>query len=297
MKFRLLSLLVAGTAACQPQAETARQPPAAAAQQRPADSGTAPAAGARLSPVFSGYWLSSAYLQKLALTRSPALAINGLPAGPGSIYIEPFAHQTDSVEVAVNYGMHEGGSRTLLLPRTGAGNAVRVKPDYGTPANTVQELVCQPSDADTTLLFNTRHRQTNRVVGRIAYRRVLPAGVKTDLEGGVNRAVNQLLMAGRYRGTDARQRAVEARFFADGTVQGLPFKRYFVQTDFTGPNVGDEIIFDVYTKSQLNLAAAFGRDTLRLYTIDSDLETPAGSPEPTEVFRRGRLRYELIRQP
>jgi hypothetical protein len=288
-----LGLLVA---ACQQQAETATQP--TAAQQQSVDSVgiAAPLLGARLSPILSGYWLSSAYLQKLARTRSPATAFSYLPNGPASIYIEPFASQTDSFHIGASYGMHEGGEFTLLLPPAIAANTIPLKQQYGDQPGTAKELVYQISSRDTTLSFVERQAKGKRITTTIAYQRVVPSGIKTDLNGGVEWGVNQLLMVGRYRGADSLQHAVSAQFLPNGTVKGLPFRKYLIQVDFTGPHGGDEVIFDVYTRAQLKMAASFGCDTLRLYSMHTFIEALPGTTDTTEVFRRGRLRYELIRQ-
>ena len=78
-------------------------------------------------------------------------------------------------------------------------------------------------------------------------------------------------------------------------VRGLPFRKYSIQTDFTGPNPGNEVYFDVYTKQQQQVATSFGRDTLKLYTIHSIIGVPPGETDTTEIFTRGRLRYQLVR--
>jgi hypothetical protein len=282
-------------AACQSQPDAATQQ--AEPTAKPTNSlPQAATVAQQLSPILSGYWLSSAYLDKLAQTRSPAATFDYTPDGPASIYIEPFASQQDSVQISASYGMHEGGDLMMLLPQPITDNTVPLKRQYGAQPGITEHLTYHLSQTDTTLSFTERRLKGKSVTNNIAYRRVVPAGVKTDLDGGVEWGVNKLLIAGDYRGTDSLQHAVSAQFLANGTVKGLPFRKYLIQTDFTGPNGGDEVIFDVYTKSQLNMAASFGRDTLRLYSMRSGLETRPGTMDTMEVFRRGHLRYELVRQ-
>jgi len=73
-----------------------------------------------------------------------------------------------------------------------------------------------------------------------------------------------------------------------------------VLADFISPSIGNELIFDSDAKSRKELAAVFGRDTLRLYTIHETVFYAATSTDSVRVdsaynFRRGRLRYQLVR--
>lgn len=288
--FLLLFLL----AACQ------QSPPERATQQPIAEPTGAPAAkeptlAQRLSPLLSGYWVSADYLREVARTRSPAAAFDHTPPAPSSLKIGNFATQQDSVEIGASYGLHEGGNLTLLLQADTQPNSLKVREPYGGEAGTSTEVAYQVTSADTTLLYLTRNSKTNRLVSKIAYRRTGMPGKHADLEAGVALGINKLLLAGRYAGTDSIGQPINVQFFTDGRVAGLPFKKYTIQTDFAGPNPGDELIFDVYTKQQHKFAATYGRDTVRLYTIRSTVGVPAGEADTTLNFSRGRLRYQLIR--
>ena len=248
----------------------------------------------RLSPIMSGYWLSTDYLDEVARTRSPAAAFNHTPPGPASLYIEPFANRLDSVAISASYGMHEGGDFTILLHSQPNTHSVMLKLPYESQFSADQRLSYRITKTDTTLLY-TGQSVENKTM-RVPYKRVLPFGFKTDLNGGIDWTINKLLVEGSYRGTDSLQQPVQAVFSANGSVKGLPFRKYAVKNDFTGPNGGDELIFDLHTTSQLELAATFGRDTLRLYSMHTTLEALPGQIDTIEVYRRSRLRYELIRQ-
>lgn len=280
--------------ACQQQAAETAAPPATTSAPAVAAIAPTPTTAQRFSPLLSGYWVSADYLDDVARTRSPAKALAHLVAAPASLSIAPFATQHDSVQIGASYGMHEGGSLTLLLQADERATALPIKPDYGDAVGTFREISYRLADGDTLLLITSRNRKTSRLLHQLIYRRTGKAVISTDLETAVYRGVNKLLLARQYRGTDSLGQRVRVQFLLDGTVHGLPFKKYFIQTDFTGPNPGDEVVFDVYTKQQQELAASFGRDTLKLYTVRSDIGIAPGETDTTQFYIRGRLRYKLI---
>jgi hypothetical protein len=249
----------------------------------------------RLSPIISGHWVSADYLQVVARTHSPAAAFENTPPSPTSLEIRNFATQKDSVEIGASYGLHEGGNLMLLLQPGSQTGSLRIRELYGTEASATNELAYQITPTDTTLFYITRKSNTQQPISKIAYRRTGTPGKNSDLEAGVELGVNKLLLSGSYLGTDSIGHQVAAQFHTDGRLTGLPFKKYTIQTDFSGPNPGDEVIFDVYTKQQREFAAVYGHDTVRLYSILSSTGASGGEVDPTNVFTRGRLRYQLIR--
>ncbi|MBJ6143529.1 hypothetical protein [Hymenobacter sp. BT559] len=282
--------------ACQQQSaeKAASQAPSSESNPTEVPIAVKPTLAQRLSPVLKGHWVSANYLREVARTRSPQAAFDDAPS-PTSLVIEDFAGQKDSVEIGASYGLHEGGNLTLLLQAGTQPGSLKVREPYGGEVGTRNELAYRITSTDTTLLYITRKSSTNKIVSQLAYRRTGMPGKTADLETGVELGVNKLLLAGSYTGTDSTGRSVAVRFFTDGRLTGLPFKKYGVQTDFTGPTPGDELVFDVYTKQQQTFAASFGRDTLKLYTTHSLLGIPPGGTDTTEYFTRGRLRYQLIR--
>lgn len=254
----------------------------------------APTLAQRLSPLLKGYWVSADYLREVARTRSPQAAFDSAPS-PTSLVIEDFAGKKDSVEIGASYGLHEGGSLTLLLQAGTQPGSLRVREPYGGELGTSNELAYRITSTDTTLLYITRKRSTNKVISQLAYRRTGMPGKTADLEVGVGLGVNKLLLAGSYTGTDSTGRAVAARFFTDGRLTGLPFKKFTIQTDFAGPTLYDGIIFDAYTNQRREFSASYGRDTVRFYTVRAAYGIPPGGTDTTEYFTRGRLRYQLIR--
>ncbi|MGI4760883.1 MAG: hypothetical protein ACRYF0_09265 [Janthinobacterium lividum] len=234
-------------------------------------------------------------MDEVARTRSPEAAFDHASLAPSSLAISPFATQQDSVSIGASYGLHEGGDMLLLLQPGTEANSFKTKPRYGGEAGTTEELSYQLTPTDTVLFYITRRTKTHQVISKNAYRRTGIPGEDIGLEAAVERGVNGLLITGSYIGKDSINQPVKSQFFTNGLVKGLPFKKYIIQTDFTGPNPGNEVIFNVYTKARQELAASFGRDTLKLYTIRSIVGVPAGATDTTQIFRRGRLRYQLVR--
>lgn len=278
-----------------------------ACQQKPAETTTPPLPAAavstateltvaqRFSPIISGYWVSADYLKEVARTRSPEASFDHTPPGPSSLAISPFASQKDSVEIGASYSLHEGGSLILLLRSTAQAGTLQLRAPYSNNDGTTDELAYQITATDTTLFFITRNSKTHQIVSKVDYHRTGIPGKEPDLEAGVEWGVNDLLVTGQYNGIDSLNQPVHAQFLTSGLIKGLPFRKYSIQNDFTGPNPGNAIYFDVYTKQQQQVAASFGRDTLKLYTIHSVVGVPLGETDTTEIFTRGRLRYQLVR--
>jgi hypothetical protein len=239
--------------------------------------------------------VSSQYLNAVARSRSPEKASESFPDGPVAIFINPIPATADSIKAGVVYNMHEGGEITVLFRAGREPHSVQVKLREGD--NTVSDLVYHVSSTDTTLTLLLR---ATKQIKRLTYRRALRANGKTDLSNGVENALNKILVASSYTGTDSLGHPVQARFSANGQLTGLPFTTYLIHTDFFSPSIGDALIFDSDTKRRKELAAAFGRDTLRLYTIHETIFYAAASTDSVRLdsaynFRRGHLRYQLVR--
>lgn len=294
LRFLPVASLLALALSCQQKpAETTAPPPPPAPPA--ASVATAPTVAQRFSPIISGAWVNSQYLSAVEDTRSPEKASESFPDGPVAIFIKPVLATADSIQAGAVYNMHEGGELTVLFRAGREPNSVQVKLSEGD--NTASDLVYHISPTDTTLTLISRE---TKQIKRLTYRRALRANGKTDLSNGVENALNKILVAGSYAGTDSLGHPVQARFSADGQITGLPFTTYLVLADFFSPSIGNELIFDSDTRRRKELAAVFGRDTLRLYTIHETIFYAAASTDSVRVdsaysFRRGRLRYQLVR--
>lgn len=280
---------------CQQKPAETTTPPPPAAPVPPATPVVAPTVAQRFSPIISGYWVSADYLDEVSRTRSPATAFDSAGGGISSLLIAPFSNKQDSVEIGASHGLHEGGDLTLLLPLRLAGNALPIRFRLGDENGTTSELAYQITATDTILFHVTRRKQTHQILYKTAYRRTGITKQVDHMEPAVEQGVNRLLVAGSYNGIDSLNKAVHVQFFTDGAVKGLPHTKYFIPTDFTGPNPGNTLVFDAYTEQGEELAAVFGRDTIKLYTILSKIGVPPGEADTTQTFSRGRLRYQLVR--
>jgi hypothetical protein len=232
-------------------------------------------------------------------TRSPALAIKDFPNYPATMLIEPAPATADSTHAALVLDLHEGSDMTILFQSGTSATSLPVRISLGEDA-TSYELAYQVSATDTVLYFVKRDRQ-QRELSRFAYRRV--AQVKpgkehiTQLNDEFAHTLNRLLLAGTYLGTDSLGRRVQAQFWPDGQVKGLPFRTYHILEDFLGgPTGGDVLICNMYQKDQQQFVTDYGRDTLRLYEQYEAIDIPPGGMDSTLISKRGRLRYQLIRR-
>lgn len=303
---RLSSLLAVAAlgclAACQAgQPDTERNPAAEASTDIDSAAAVAPApavAPARLarqlSPLVNGVWVKAAYLDALARTRSPqAVARTPAAADITAFALDLSRPQTDSVAFDAILNNHEGGAMQVYLRPGRRAQSLPVSyVDYDDQGSRY-ELSYGQQAADTILRLD-KYDQQNRLRESVAYRRVRfrPSGGAEEpaLNQGLERAVRQAVLAGRYAGTDSLGRAVQVQFAPDGRVSGLAaFRTYDVNIDFIGPESNlNTLFFDQYTDRQRTLAYSFRRDTLRLYAVRPDAEHINLQP--------AKLHYTLVRR-
>lgn len=296
----LFALAALGTlAACQTgQPDTERNPTTAATSDSinaPAPAvAVAPAKLARqLSPLMSGVWVKAAFIDALARTRSP-LAVARTPAARDitAFSLDLRRAQADSVPFDAVLGTHEGGVWQVYLRPGRQAQALPLSYIDYSDESSRYELRYGLQNADTVLLLDKYDRQ-NRRRESVAYRRVIARPGRDGVEAmnkGLNLAVNQTLLAGRYTGVDSVGQPVQVQFTPDGRVTGLaPFRTYQINVDFIGPQSNlDKVVFNGYTPQQRDLAFRLSHDTLRLY---------ATHPDKDEVeLLLGRLHYTLVRR-
>ncbi|GAB2966277.1 hypothetical protein GCM10027048_40650 [Hymenobacter coalescens] len=294
---------LAGLAACQTgQPDSERNPTTeAAADADTTATAVAPApavAPARLarqvSPLISGVWVKAAYLDALTRTRSPQ-AVAEAPAATGitAFAIDLSKPRADSVAFDAILNNHEGGLLQVYLRPGRQPQSLPVSyVDYEDEGSSF-ELSYGRQGTDTLLQLRKYDRR-NRLRESVSYRRVRfrPTNLQDEpaLNQGLAYAVRQVMLAGRYTGTDSVGRAVQAQFLPDGHVSGLgSFRTYTVNIDFIGPeNNLNMLFFDQYTARQRTLAYRITRDTLQLFAVRPDAEHINLSP--------GRRHYTLVRR-
>lgn len=255
----------------------------------------APARLARqVSPLVNGVWVKAAYLDALTRTRSPQ-AVAQTPAARGitAFAIDLSRPRTDSVAFDAVLNNHEGAAlQVYLRPGSRAQSLPVSYVDYDDEGSRY-ELTYGLQAADTVLRLDKYDRQ-NRRRESVTYRRIRFRPTNTPdepaLNQGLERAVRQAVLAGRYAGQDSAGRPVQAQFAADGHVSGLPpFSTYNVSIDFIGPESNlNTVQLNPYTAQQRTLAYRLSRDTLRLYAVRPD--------EEHINLRPARLHYTLVRR-
>ena len=219
------------------------------------------------------------------------------------MFLPPVPAATDSTRAALTLNLHEGSELTVLFMAGQTPTSLPVRL-LGESNHIAYELAYELSPTDTTLYLVGYERRSHRELRRLAYRRISSAAVEVRRENhraseqfnGLAYKLNQLLVAGRYTGTDSLGRLLRVRFQPTGEVMGLPFSSYHIQEDFLGgPSGVNALFFDMYSKKQQDLAATYGRDTLRLYTIQEVLDVLPGTRDSTLMLKPGRLVYQLIR--
>ncbi|MDQ2770834.1 MAG: hypothetical protein M3Y54_10070 [Bacteroidota bacterium] len=289
---------------CQSKTEATRTETAAAAVA-PDTAATlaaaAPSLARRFGPIISGGWMITSYLRVLRRTHSPQIAADSISADvPVSLFIAPAAVAADSTLMQLNYNMHEGDEASIYFRTGRQPNSLPLRSHSETGKR--YEISYRISAADTAL-FLLEYSMRGKLIRQNRYQKTLVASAQgTESNQAFHQAVdyplNKILVAGKYEGTDSLGHRVQVTFSPTGYVSGIPFRKYHVMEDFIGPVIGDEIIFDMYTKHQHELAAVFRPDTLRLYTVLSATEAAKDTTlsDSILVFRRGILRYQLVRK-
>lgn len=250
-------------------------------------------------PILGGAWLNATYMASLRKTQSPRQAHGHWgSSGITEILIDPTSYKGDSMAVALGASNHEGMPLRYVHLRQGqAANSWPTTSDAEGSGNALLEinLRYQIRNADTLLYLDQRNKKTRRVITTAFQQLRGSSGTGAALQSPplqvpLSHFVNCLDFAGIHLLTDSVGHNSSVRFTKDGNVQGLQgHQTYQVNTDFEGPfHELDTVFFDIYQKTQHELAFTTNGDTIRLYTVHDDTTT--------YKRQRGRLCYTLIRQ-
>ena len=248
-------------------------------------------------PDLGGAWLNATYFAALRKTHSPRQAHGCWGAnGITEILIDPATRAGDSMAVALGVNNREGMPLRYVHIRTGSNlrltTYAREEANDGLLAT---NLRYQTLNADTLLFLDQRNPKTTRVVTTVFKRLQGVSGAGAALRSppfqvALSQFVNSLDFRGTHLMTDSAGHECTVRFASDGTLQGFQrYRKYQVNTDFEGPfHEFDTVFFDIYQKTQHELAFAINGDTIRLYTVHDDTAT--------YKRQRGHLCYTLIRK-
>lgn len=230
-------------------------------------------------PIVQGVWIKVDYINEVIRTKSPEAATKYVD-GVTTMYFNTEKLNGDSILAPVGWSNHEGGELTLFF-----------RP--GIRSSTIQfgagDLGYSIENGDTIL--TTYWPNENKKIIATKYRRILVKQKDDDIGYGLNYAINQGIISGKYLCTDSANSAFEVTFLNSGKVIGFPnHDNYYVSDDIGGEPMNnlDVIVFDLYSKKSQDFYFKITKDTLKLYT------TKASPDSMLEVV--DKLRYTLIRQ-
>ena len=227
----------------------------------------------QFKPLINGVWIKKDYIKKIKKSKSPLEAIEKA-TGITIMYIDTATLKGDSIAVPVVLNNHEGRNVSLSF-------------EPGKNTTTVmlgKDELSYKLKKDTTLIiyhYNPDTRETD-IAQYIKAMDKQPAG---GLTTGMSTAINNVILSGKYEGTDASGKKVNPTFTDDGKVTGLPgLTTYFVQSDFVADpeHSHDEIIFNMNSKDQKQYSFIINKKTLSLYDNDGQVK----SNKPSYTLKR-----------
>lgn len=230
----------------------------------------------QFKPLINGVWVKKDYIKKVKKSKSPLAAVErGM--GITVLQIDTAKMQGDTIPVPVVLNNHEGTQLTLKF-QPGRNTTTIV---LGT-----DELSYKLKNKDTTLIIYhydaaTKETSTAQYIKAVG---ALPGEAPAS---ALNYMINHAILSGKYEGTNAAGKPVNATFSNDGKVSGLPgLTRYFVQNDLVAnpERSHDEIIFNINSKEQKSFSFIINKKTLNLYDDAAHIQ----SNKPSYTLKRKR---------
>lgn len=243
---------------------------------------------AEYKPILQGVWIKKDYIDKMALTRSPAAAAE-LQKGITSMYFDTSEIAKDSLLADAVWNNHEGDKVILNFKPGKYPHTLLLFEDR--THYVMSSLGYQIRGRDTMLIkYHTENGQTTA----INYFKVLNAQPHNQLDAGMKYIINKTLVAGNYILLGKKVKKTVISFTNTGQVTGFnDFHTYYIKNDVGGEflNNLDEITFNEASKKpkRKDFAYKIKGDTLTLY-----------NSYPNDNFTEsviGELVYQLVRQP
>jgi hypothetical protein len=245
---------------------------------------------AKLPSLFEGEWILYDYIKSIEKTLSPIKSAHKLK-GIVTLII-PRTSKNDTIEIGASLNNHEGYSFRIILEQGIEKNSFKTDlTDFENESNRY-EIGYKIID-NKEFLFLYRYNQSNKLIAKIKFTKVMVNKPESDLEEGLQQFVNEKIFKGKFLLYDSTNLPIKLTFNSDGKIYGHPnFKTYYVLTDFIGEPVPlvDEIIVNFRTENSKNFVFKAKKDTIFLYTPIGDGE-PGGEP-----LNFGELKYKLIRE-
>lgn len=232
----------------------------------------------KFKPLLQGTWVKKAYIDKVAMTKSPLAAVDEA-SDLTTFDIETDAIQGDSIKVLAGWGNHDSSDMILKFK---AGKY---------PSSVVfgaGELSLTTVAGNSILTYYHPDEKTKRI---IATQYIKAQFAKpNELGEGIYYLVNKALIAGDYAMTDSLGTSSKVSFDPHGKVKGfLNFSTYDINIDLNSDAMDnlDEIGFKAGEKNYQSYSFKFDADTLKLYDTRPNADS-------TELVL-DKLRYKLVK--
>lgn len=242
---------------------------------------------ATFTPIVSGTWVMTDYINELGKTKSPKAASVVLK-DVVSMNIDPSMLKGDSLEISVSLGNHEGYFFNLYF-RQGQ-DEQSLTTGHTDNEGGFYELAYAANNNDTSLVLN-HYSKDKKLLDKKAFTKVTGVQSENGEPYGLQYMANKVLLAGKYTVADDSGKTSEVTLTDDGMATGLgTHSTYFIFTDFFGieeTNL-DEMCFDERTKNQKAYIFEINTDTVHLYKAQEN--------EDRTLLIKGPLKYTMVKQ-
>jgi hypothetical protein len=212
----------------------------------------------QFKPLINGVWVKKDYIKKVKKSKSPLAAVDK-GKGITVMYIDTTQLKGDSIMVPFILNNHEGSNIALRFQPGKNTTTIELGDD---------ELSYKVKNGDTTLIIYNYNPQTKETV-TTQYIKALQTKPANGLAYGMSYMINDAILSGKYEGTDATGKNINALFTDDGKVSGLAgLTTYYVQNDLIADpehSGHDQIIFNLNTKDQKVYSFIINKRTITLY--------------------------------
>ncbi|MDB5128946.1 hypothetical protein [Mucilaginibacter sp.] len=231
----------------------------------------------QFKPLINGVWIKKDYIKKVKKSKSPLAAVDK-GKGITVMYIDTAQLKGDSIMVPIILNNHEGSTVALRFQSGKNTTTIELGDD---------ELSYKVKNDDTTLIIYNYNSQTKETI-TTQYIRALQPKPADGLASGMNYMINHAILSGKYEGTDAMGKKINAVFTDDGKVSGLAgLTTYYVQNDLiVAPERSghDQIIFNLNTKDQKVYSFIINKRTINLYNDAEQIK----SNKPSYTLKKKR---------
>jgi hypothetical protein len=250
----------------------------------------AEAIAARVKPIIQGTWVMTDYITSLQQTKSPLASSKVLKdIVMLDILADSINDKGDSMGVSGSLNNHEGLAFNIYFRKGHTETAIPM--EYTDNDGSFYELDYTIANNDTTLVVN-HYGKDNKVIAKRDFTKWKQPVADYDEPSPLQRTVNKVLFAGKYRATDDAGKTYDWELTNGGILLGVEgHKTYYVFTDFIAEEEGylvDEMCFDEHEKTQKPFIFSIKGDTTYLYQAKENNER-------TKI-EKGDLKYTLLKQ-